>query len=146
MIFEPNLSVAASATAWIPLLYGTIVLLLTMYRVVPPIRHKEAGHIVQTIFKVRKFGLLVIPRHNSRYCISQDGLLYYGYVHYFRSTALCFFTNVPRIYKHYLLCNAGPHRVGRCRRPWNKEPDCTVLIKCLTVHLSSSADLKYYYL
>jgi len=60
MIYDPNISDAASASAWLPLLYDTIVLLLTLYRTVPSIRHKEAGHVVQTIFK--------------------DGLLYYSVI------------------------------------------------------------------
>jgi hypothetical protein len=60
MIFDPNISDAASASAWLPLLYDTIVLFLILYRTVPSIRHQQAGHVVQTIF--------------------EDGLLYYSVI------------------------------------------------------------------
>jgi len=41
--------VLSSAAAWIPLLYDTIVLLLTLYVTVPSIRRSERGFIVRTI-------------------------------------------------------------------------------------------------
>jgi len=50
----------SAASAWIPLLYDTIVLLLTLYITVPSIRRDGRGHIVRTIFT--------------------DGLLYYGVI------------------------------------------------------------------
>lgn len=53
-------SVAAAASAWIPLLYDTIVFGLTLWRTVPPIRKKEASYIIKRLL--------------------EDGLLYYRYV------------------------------------------------------------------
>ena len=41
--------VLSAASAWIPLLYDTIVLLLTLYVTVPSIRRSEKGFIVRTI-------------------------------------------------------------------------------------------------
>jgi hypothetical protein len=41
--------VLSSAAAWIPLLYDTIILLLTLYVTVPSIRRSERGFIVRTI-------------------------------------------------------------------------------------------------
>ncbi|KIM78447.1 hypothetical protein PILCRDRAFT_824331 [Piloderma croceum F 1598] len=60
MIFDPSIGNAASASAWIPLLYDTVVFFLTLYRILPSIQHREAGHVVRTIFK--------------------DGLLYYSVI------------------------------------------------------------------
>jgi len=53
-------SPARSVSAWIPLLYDTIVLLLTLYITVPPIRRRTPGYIVRIIF--------------------MDGILYYGVI------------------------------------------------------------------
>lgn len=60
MIFDPSISAAASSSAWIPLLYDTIVFSLTFYRTYPSIKHKEAGTVVRRIL--------------------QDGLLYYSVI------------------------------------------------------------------
>jgi len=56
MIFDPALNPAAtSASAWIPLLYDTLILVLTIYRTLPAVRHKEAGQIIRTILRVRLY-------------------------------------------------------------------------------------------
>jgi len=60
MIFEPALSKPASSSAWIPLLYDTIVVGLTLMRTVPSIRHRTASHIVKVLL--------------------EDGLLYYSII------------------------------------------------------------------
>jgi len=52
-----NRSVLASSSAWIPLLYDTIIFVLTLYRTVPPIRREEASYILKRLL--------------------EDGLLYY---------------------------------------------------------------------
>ena len=57
----------ATASAWLPLLYDTVVIMLILHRIMPSIRHKEAGQVMQTIV--------------------HDGLLYYRYV-YFSCTRL----------------------------------------------------------
>lgn len=61
MVFSP--SPASAASGWIPLLYDTVVVLLTIYRVVPVVQRNGKGHILRTFL--------------------QDGLLYYGYVQYY---------------------------------------------------------------
>jgi hypothetical protein len=53
-------SALASSSAWIPLLYDTIIFALTLYRTVPPIRREEASYIVKRLL--------------------EDGLLYYRFV------------------------------------------------------------------
>lgn len=50
---------AASASAWIPLLYDTIIFGLTLYRTVPPICREEASYIIKRLL--------------------EDGILYYRY-------------------------------------------------------------------
>ncbi|KAF9442653.1 hypothetical protein P691DRAFT_810261 [Macrolepiota fuliginosa MF-IS2] len=50
-------SVLASSSAWIPLLYDTIIFVLTLYKTVPPIRRAEASYIIKRLL--------------------EDGLLYY---------------------------------------------------------------------
>ncbi|KAF8802105.1 hypothetical protein BYT27DRAFT_7173241 [Phlegmacium glaucopus] len=50
----------ASTSAWIPLLYDTIIFGLTLYRTVPPIRREEAGYIIKRLL--------------------EDGLLYYSVI------------------------------------------------------------------
>jgi len=60
MIFEPSLSKIASSSAWIPLLYDTIVVSLTLIRTIPSIRHRTASHIVKVLL--------------------EDGLLYYSVI------------------------------------------------------------------
>lgn len=80
MIFDPSIGNAASASAWIPLLYDTVVFFLTLYRIVPSIQHREAGHVVQTIFKVRGLDITigsvltfnVVPRRMD-FCITGMG-------------------------------------------------------------------------
>ncbi|KAF8802104.1 hypothetical protein BYT27DRAFT_7215533 [Phlegmacium glaucopus] len=59
MIYEAR-SGWASASAWIPLFYDTIIFGLTLYRTVPPIRREEAGYIVKRLL--------------------EDGLLYYSVI------------------------------------------------------------------
>jgi hypothetical protein len=64
MIFHSG-KAGSAASAWIPLLYDTVVLLLTLYITLPSIREYESGaivrnYLVQTIFT--------------------DGILYYWYV------------------------------------------------------------------
>ena len=58
-VFFPHRSGAASASAWIPLLYDTIIFGLTLYRTVPPIWREEASYIIRRLL--------------------EDGILYYRY-------------------------------------------------------------------
>jgi len=60
MIFDPAISGAASASAWIPLLYDTIIFGLTLYRTVPPIYREEASYIIKRLL--------------------EDGILYYSVI------------------------------------------------------------------
>jgi len=60
MIFDPSISGAASASAWIPLLYDTLVFGLTLYRTVPPIYREEASYIIKRLL--------------------EDGILYYSVI------------------------------------------------------------------
>ncbi|KJA16276.1 hypothetical protein HYPSUDRAFT_47476, partial [Hypholoma sublateritium FD-334 SS-4] len=60
MVFDPEISGAAAASAWIPLLYDTIIFALTLFRTVPPIRREEASYIVKRLL--------------------EDGLLYYSVI------------------------------------------------------------------
>ncbi|KIM36586.1 hypothetical protein M413DRAFT_31622 [Hebeloma cylindrosporum] len=60
MVFDPSISVLASSSAWIPLLYDTIIFALTLYRTIPPIRREEASYIVKRLL--------------------EDGLLYYSVI------------------------------------------------------------------
>ncbi|KAJ7163099.1 hypothetical protein C8R46DRAFT_1221894 [Mycena filopes] len=60
MVFDPAISTAASASAWYPLLYDSIVFALTVNRTLPAIRKKEAGFIVKKLL--------------------EDGLLYYSVI------------------------------------------------------------------
>ncbi|KAJ6536576.1 hypothetical protein DFH09DRAFT_1283784 [Mycena vulgaris] len=60
MVFDPAISGAASASAWYPLLYDSIVFGLTVNRTLPSIRKKEAGFIVKKLL--------------------EDGLLYYSVI------------------------------------------------------------------
>ncbi|KAJ3819054.1 hypothetical protein F5880DRAFT_1157534 [Lentinula raphanica] len=60
MIFDPAVNSWASASAWIPLAYDTIVFALTMYRTVPDLRHRDASFIIKRIF--------------------EDGLIYYSVI------------------------------------------------------------------
>ncbi|KAF5347538.1 hypothetical protein D9758_014502 [Tetrapyrgos nigripes] len=58
MIFREDLSNVASSTAWLPLLYDTIVISLTLFKAVPEIRKKDHFYIWRRLF--------------------EDGLLYYS--------------------------------------------------------------------
>ncbi|KAF9265408.1 hypothetical protein L218DRAFT_861018, partial [Marasmius fiardii PR-910] len=64
MIFDPSMQVTfsnlASSSAWIPLLYDTIVFGLTIHRAFPSIRRKQASVILKRIM--------------------EDGLLYYSVI------------------------------------------------------------------
>ncbi|TFK38997.1 hypothetical protein BDQ12DRAFT_650645 [Crucibulum laeve] len=60
MIFDPAISAAASSSAWIPLLYDTLIFGLTLYRTIPPIRREEASYIIKRLL--------------------EDGLLYYSVI------------------------------------------------------------------
>ncbi|KAJ7465239.1 hypothetical protein FB451DRAFT_1402944 [Mycena latifolia] len=60
MVFDPAISTAASASAWYPLLYDSIVFGLTVNRTLPAIRKKQAGFIVKKLL--------------------EDGLLYYSVI------------------------------------------------------------------
>jgi hypothetical protein len=60
MVFDPSISAAASSSAWVPLLYDTIIFGLTLFRTVPPIRREEASYIIKRLL--------------------EDGLLYYSVI------------------------------------------------------------------
>ncbi|KAJ7246348.1 hypothetical protein C8J57DRAFT_1675012 [Mycena rebaudengoi] len=60
MIFDPAISGIASASAWYPLFYDSIVFGLTVSRTLPTIRKKEAGFIVRKLL--------------------EDGILYYSVI------------------------------------------------------------------
>lgn len=51
MIFDPDLGFWASFSAWIPLIYDTLCILLTLWRCVGPLREHAAGVIVKTLVK-----------------------------------------------------------------------------------------------
>ncbi|KAG2340180.1 hypothetical protein BDR05DRAFT_967216 [Suillus weaverae] len=50
MEFSNSVGGLASAWAWVPLCYDTVVFALTLNRTLPSIQNKEAGHIVHTLF------------------------------------------------------------------------------------------------
>jgi len=60
MVFDTSISWLASASAWVPPLYDTIIFGLTLYRTVPPIRREEASYIIKRLL--------------------EDGLLYYSVI------------------------------------------------------------------
>ncbi|KAJ7695809.1 hypothetical protein B0H17DRAFT_1131402, partial [Mycena rosella] len=60
MVFDPAISGAASASAWYPLMYDSIVFGLTVNRTLPAIRKKQAGFIIKKLL--------------------EDGLLYYSVI------------------------------------------------------------------
>ncbi|KAL0960864.1 hypothetical protein HGRIS_005879 [Hohenbuehelia grisea] len=60
MIFDPEFSVAASSSAWFPLMYDSIVLALTLHRTFPSVKRREAGFILRRLL--------------------EDGLLYYAVI------------------------------------------------------------------
>lgn len=51
MIFNDTVGSIAAASAWLPLLYDTIVLLLTLYKTLGPVRHKNAGKIARVLLR-----------------------------------------------------------------------------------------------
>ncbi|KAJ7903809.1 hypothetical protein B0H14DRAFT_3421985 [Mycena olivaceomarginata] len=51
MVFDPAISRAASASAWYPLLYDSIVFALTVNRTLPSVRRKQAGFIVKRLLE-----------------------------------------------------------------------------------------------
>ncbi|KAF9468654.1 hypothetical protein BDZ94DRAFT_1232213 [Collybia nuda] len=57
MIFDPDISILASSSAWLPLLYDSVATGLTIYRTIPSIRNKHMGHLMRRLL--------------------EDGLLYY---------------------------------------------------------------------
>ncbi|CAL1713532.1 unnamed protein product [Somion occarium] len=60
MIFDPSLGDIASASAWLPLLYDTIVLAFILKRTLQPVRRRAAGKIMTVLLR--------------------DGLLYYSVI------------------------------------------------------------------
>ncbi|KIP04246.1 hypothetical protein PHLGIDRAFT_203488 [Phlebiopsis gigantea 11061_1 CR5-6] len=60
MIFDGSVKGISSASAWLPLLYDTIVLILTLKRTLGPVRNKTAGKIAHVLLR--------------------DGILYYRLV------------------------------------------------------------------
>ncbi|KAG0704834.1 hypothetical protein DFH29DRAFT_910058 [Suillus ampliporus] len=48
--FSVSVTALASAWAWVPLCYDTVVFALTLNRTLPAIKNREAGHIVRTLF------------------------------------------------------------------------------------------------
>jgi len=60
MIFEAGINKLASSSAWLPLLYDTVVLGLTLYRTFPSLRNRTASYVMRRLFK--------------------DGLLYYSVI------------------------------------------------------------------
>ncbi|KAH7920296.1 hypothetical protein BV22DRAFT_1122838 [Leucogyrophana mollusca] len=49
MVFNPNPKMMASASAWLPLLYDTVVFLLTLKATVPSVKNKQTGHVFRTL-------------------------------------------------------------------------------------------------
>ncbi|KAF5340670.1 hypothetical protein D9611_007450 [Ephemerocybe angulata] len=58
MIFDPSISAIASSSAWLPLLYDTAVLGLTVFRTLPSLKNRKTPYIMKRLF--------------------QDGLIYYS--------------------------------------------------------------------
>ncbi|KAJ3735906.1 hypothetical protein DFJ43DRAFT_1150671 [Lentinula guzmanii] len=56
----PVLSTWASASAWIPLIYDTVIFVLTMHRTIPELRSRDASFVIKRIF--------------------DDGLIYYSVI------------------------------------------------------------------
>ncbi|KAF8904058.1 hypothetical protein CPB84DRAFT_1773281 [Gymnopilus junonius] len=57
MIFDPSISAIASSSAWLPLLYDTVVLGLTLNRTIPSLRNRNTFYIMKRLL--------------------EDGLIYY---------------------------------------------------------------------
>jgi len=60
MIFEDGINVLASSSAWLPLLYDTLILGLTLNRTLPSLRNKTASYVMRRLF--------------------HDGLVYYSVI------------------------------------------------------------------
>ncbi|KAJ3982209.1 hypothetical protein F5890DRAFT_402321 [Lentinula detonsa] len=60
MIFDPAISTWASASAWIPLIYDTVIFALTMHRTIPELRSRDVSFVIKRIF--------------------DDGLIYYSVI------------------------------------------------------------------
>jgi len=60
MIFDPSIGWVASASAWLPLLYDSIILALTFFRTYSPMRRKEGGQLFKRLL--------------------EDGILYYSVI------------------------------------------------------------------
>jgi len=60
MIFDPSLGKISSASAWLPLIYDTLVFALILNKTKPALYRETAGHIVRTLFA--------------------DGILYYSLI------------------------------------------------------------------
>ncbi|KDR82417.1 hypothetical protein GALMADRAFT_821800 [Galerina marginata CBS 339.88] len=58
MIFDPSISILASSSAWLPLLYDTVVVLLTLNRTIPSLRKKNSSYVMKRLL--------------------EDGLIYYA--------------------------------------------------------------------
>ncbi|PPR05415.1 hypothetical protein CVT24_008029 [Panaeolus cyanescens] len=57
MIFDPSISVLASSSAWLPLLYDTVVVGLTLYRTLPSLKNRNKSYVMKRLL--------------------EDGLIYY---------------------------------------------------------------------
>ncbi|GLB38199.1 putative expressed protein [Lyophyllum shimeji] len=57
MIFDPDISILASSSAWMPLLYDTTIMGLTLYKTVPVLRHRSVSFVMRRLL--------------------EDGLIYY---------------------------------------------------------------------
>lgn len=51
MIFDPKIGPIAAASAWLPLLYDTVVLLLTLHRTLQSVWRRDAGQIIRVLLK-----------------------------------------------------------------------------------------------
>ncbi|CAL1713456.1 unnamed protein product [Somion occarium] len=60
MVFDPSIGAIASASAWLPLLYDTIVFILIVKRTLQPVRRHAAGKIIKVLLR--------------------DGVLYYSVI------------------------------------------------------------------
>jgi len=60
MLFDPKISSLASASAWLPLLYDTIVFSLTFLKTYPTLRRKEPSYIAKRLL--------------------EDGIIYYSVI------------------------------------------------------------------
>ncbi|KAF5382498.1 hypothetical protein D9615_003044 [Tricholomella constricta] len=57
MIFDPDISILASSSAWLPLLYDTIIVGLTLYQTWPALRYRKSSFVMRRLL--------------------EDGLIYY---------------------------------------------------------------------